>query len=137
MSAETTVGMQLALRSASRNFQRALLVALAIGVSGLVGLSLAGHFVAGVLLCVGLGLGAVNSRLVQRSLVAFVSAGDPNKGKLMVGVLRRLVIVSAVAFAIAFLYRPEGWVVLLGLALFQVLVMGSVFGGLFKEVRRA
>ncbi|MGH8867287.1 MAG: ATP synthase subunit I [Actinomycetes bacterium] len=137
MSAETPEGMQVALRSAARNFQRALVAAAVLGVLGFIGLAVAGHAVAGVLLCVGLGLGGVNSRMVQRSLGEFIKQGDPNKRKLMLGVLRRLMLVSAVALGIAFLYQPDGWVVLVGLAVFQVIVMGSVFGGLYKEVRRA
>ena len=51
--------------------------------------------------------------------------------------LRRLVlIVSLVAFAIALIYPPHGWVVFVGLAIFQMLIMGTVFGGLIREVRR-
>lgn len=140
MTADTSPGLQQALADAARNYHRALVAAVGIGVAGLLVTALAGNYVAGVLLCVGLALGAVNSSLVQRSLVAFVAKGDPDhpdKRGLMLGVLRRLTLVSAVAFVVAYVYRPTGWVVLLGLALFQLLVMGTVFGGLFREVRRA
>lgn len=137
MSTDAQAGMQQALGTAVRRLRRALVAALVIGVAGLVGLTLAGEFVAGVMLCVGLGLGAANTRLVQRSLSAFAGQNEPKKSTLMFSVLRRLTVITAVALAIAFVYQPDGWTVLLGLALFQLVVMGSVFGGLFKEVRRA
>ena len=44
---------------------------------------------------------------------------------------------GAIAFAIAIVYQPNGWVVFVGLAAFQLLVMSTVFGGLIREVRRA
>lgn len=137
MSVDTSAGMQAALLVAARNYRRALIIAVGLGVASLLALSLLGQFVAGVLICIGLGLGAFNSKLVQRALVGFVGDDTPSKRKLMLGVLRRLLIVSVIAFGIALLYRPVGWVVLLGLAVFQILVMGSVFGGLLREVRRA
>lgn len=137
MTDNTPIGMETALLAAARNYRRAVVVAIGLGGVGLVVSAVTGQFVAGVLFCVGLVLGAVNGRLVQRSLASFVEAGDPNKRKLMLGVLRRLLLISAIAFAIAVVYQPIGWVVLLGLAVFQILVMGTVFGGLYREVRRA
>ena len=81
-------------------------------------------------------LGVVNMQLVQRSLASSIEAGEPNRKALTMSMLRRLVVVSAIAFAIALIYQPYGWVVFVGLAAFQLLIMSTVFGGLIREVRR-
>ena len=64
-------------------------------------------------------------------------SGEPDRKGLTMSMLRRLVVVSAIAFAIALIYQPHGWVVFVGLAAFQLLIMSTVFGGLIREVRRA
>jgi hypothetical protein len=133
---DNPVGVHLALRSAARNYRRALLIAVTLGAVSLIALTIVGQYLAGILLCVGLGLGAYNSKLVQRSIARFTASGNAGRKALMVSVFRRLALVSVVAFAIAYLYRPVGWVVLVGLALFQMLMLGTVFGRLFQEVRR-
>jgi len=89
------------------------------------------------MICIGLGLGIVNSLLVQRSLATAIIAGDPNKRGLAMGVLKRLSVTSLVAFVIALVYQPYGWLVFLGLAVFQMLIMATVFSGLVREVRRS
>jgi len=51
------------------------------------------------------------------------------------GSLGRLGMVSAVALLIAFLARPNGWVLLLGLAGYQILALLSQLAGAMKEAR--
>jgi hypothetical protein len=129
-------GTRQALEQAASKYNKALLIAAVGGVVALVVLAIFGYADAGVLLCVGLGLGVVNSMLVQRSLATSIERGEPDRKGLTLGMLKRLVIVSAVAFAIAIFYPPHGWFVFLGLATFQMLVMTMVFGSLVREVRR-
>lgn len=131
------IDYKLALRSAARNYNRTLVMAAVLGVVGFAVLTLTGSFAAGVLFVVGLGLGVVNSQLVQRSLVAAVTTGDTDRKAIGLGVLKRLSLVTAIAVVIAFAYEPDGWVVFVGLTAFQMLIMITVFGGLARQVRRA
>jgi hypothetical protein len=137
VSGDTSTDSRDALKAAARKYNYALVIAAVGGLVSLIVLTVAGHFDAGVLFCVGLALGVVNMQLVQRSLASSVAAGEPNRKALTMSMLRRLVVVSAIAFAIALIYQPNGWVVFVGLAAFQLLIMSTVFGGLIREVRRA
>lgn len=137
MTGDTSTDSRDALRAAARKYNYALIIAAVGGLVSLIVLAVAGLFDAGVLVCVGIALGVVNMQLVQRSLASSVAAGEPNRKALTMSMLRRLVVVSAIAFAIALVYQPHGWVVFVGLAAFQLLIMSTVFGGLIREVRRA
>ena len=137
MTDDDAVSVKLALRAAARNYNRLLVIAAGLGIVSLLVLAVAGKWVAGVMICMGLGLGIVNSLLVQRSLATAIIAGDPNKRGLALGVLKRLSVTSLVAFVIALVYQPYGWLVFLGLAVFQMLIMATVFSGLVREVRRS
>lgn len=136
MSERADTGARAALNAAARKYNYALAITAAAGLASVVIFGIAGHIDIGILFCVGLSLGVVNSQLVQRSLASSVEAGDPNRKALTFSMLRRLVVVSIVAFAIALIYPPHGWVVFVGLAGFQLLIMGTVFAGLIREVRR-
>jgi hypothetical protein len=129
------IDYQLALRSAARNYNKSLVIAAVMGVVGLVALGLAVGLDAGILFCVGLGLGVVNSQLVQRSLVRAVTDGKSDRRSVTLGVLRRLALITAIAVAIAVLYKPDGWVVFIGLMVFQMVTLGTVLAGLTKQVR--
>jgi hypothetical protein len=137
VTGDTSTDSRDALRAAARKYNYALIIAAVGGLVSLIVLAVAGLFDAGVLVCVGIALGVVNMQLVQRSLASSVAAGEPNRKALTMSMLRRLVVVSAIAFAIALIYQPHGWVVFVGLAAFQLLIMSTVFGGLIREVRRA
>jgi hypothetical protein len=136
MSERAEAGAREALNAAARKYNFALAIAAAGGLGSIVAFAIAGNVDIGILFSVGLGLGVVNSHLVQRSLASSVSAGDPNRKALTFSMLRRLIVMSIIAFAIAIAYQPHGWVVFVGLASFQLLIMSTVFGGLIREVRR-
>jgi hypothetical protein len=136
MSEQAETGAREALNAAARKYNFALAIAAAAGLASIVAFGIAGSIDIGFLFCVGLGLGVVNSQLVQRSLASSVEAGDPNRKALTFSMLRRLIVVSIIAFAIAIVYQPHGWVVFVGLAGFQLLIMSTVFAGLIREVRR-
>ena len=137
MSGDTSTDSRDALKAAARKYNYALIITAVGGLVSLIVLTILGLFDAGVLLCVGLALGVVNMQMVQRSLASSLDAGEPNRKALTMSMLRRLVVVSAIAFAIAIIYQPHGWVVFVGLAAFQLLIMSTVFGGLIREVRRS
>jgi hypothetical protein len=120
-----------------RGYYRTLWAAAAVGVVAVVVGALVGHAVAGVLLVVGLGLGAWNTRMVQNSLARFATGNVSNvRRQLAMSVLRRLALVSAIAIGIAVLYRPDGWTVLAGLAFFQALVIGGATRPLLREIQK-
>jgi hypothetical protein len=132
---EKEIDYKLALRSAARNYNRSLLVSAILGVVGLVVLSLTVSLDAGILFCVGLGLGVLNSQLVQRSLVRAVTDGRSDRKTISFGVLRRLSLITVLAVGIAVLYRPEGLLVFIGLMVFQMISLATVLAGLARQVR--
>lgn len=118
------------------NRRRSVVIALPLAVVALVLLSVLGHPVAGVLFFVGLALGALNTWLVQRSVVRYASssAGDA-KRRFVGGVFGRLALISVVALGLCLLFLPDGLAVLAGLAVFQILMLASASMPLIRELR--
>jgi hypothetical protein len=131
------IDYRLALRSAARNYSKSLVLSAAIAVVGLVGLWITVSIDAGILFCVGIGLGVLNSQLVQRSLVRAVTDGRTDRKAISFGVLKRLSLITLLAVGIAVLYRPIGLLVFIGLMVFQMLSLATVLGGLARQVRRS
>jgi ATP synthase I chain len=130
------IDYRLALRSAARNYNKSLVLSAVLAVVGLVALWITISLDAGILFCVGLGLGVLNSQLVQRSLVRAVTEGRADRKSISFGVLRRLSLITVLAVGIALLYRPTGLLVFVGLMIFQMLSLVTVLGGLARQVRR-
>lgn len=99
-----------------------------------IGLSV-GHVAIAALLSVGVALGAVNGLLVEQNTAKMVPGEDPDRRAVIKGSLSRLGIVSFIGFFIAFLARPNGWVLLIGLAGYQILSLLSQLGAAMKEAR--
>ena len=129
------INYQMALRSASHNYYRSLVITAAIGVVGLVVVGLAVSLTAGVCFVAGLGLGVLNSQMVQRSLVRAVTDGTADKKAISFGVLKRLALITVLAAGIAYFYRPDGLMVFVGLMIFQMLTVATVLGGLARQVK--
>jgi hypothetical protein len=105
-----------------------VVVALAIGAS-------VGHTQIALLLGVGVVLGTVNGLLVEQATAKMLPSDDPDRKAIVKSSLGRLGLVSGVALLIAFLTRPNGWVLLLGLAGYQLLALLSQLGAAMKEAR--
>ena len=121
---------------AAGNLRRSVIVAACVGVVGLVGCALAGHLAMGLFVLLGLALGALNTLLVQRSVVRFAASGAANrKRRFTMSVLGRLAGITVVALICAFLARPDGLGVIAGLALFQLIMLGGASVPLLKELR--
>lgn len=105
-----------------------VIVALAIGGS-------LGHFQIGALVAIGVVLGTVNGLLVEQATAKMQPTEDPDRKAVVKSSLGRLGLVSGVALLIAFLARPNGWVLLLGLAGYQILALLSQLGAAMKEAR--
>lgn len=123
---------------AAANHRRSMIVAVPLGLVALVILAVLGHPLAGVFLLVGLGLGAVNTHLVQRSVANFAGSVAPDRKKKFVGgVFVRLGFITLIALVLVLLVQPDGLGVLGGLALFQLLMVGAASLPVVKELRKA
>jgi hypothetical protein len=131
------IDYRLALRSAARNYSKSLVLSAVIAVLGFVVLWITVSLDAGILFCVGIGLGVLNSQLVQRSLVRAVTDGRTDRKAISFGVLKRLSLITLLAVGIAVLYQPTGLLVFIGLMVFQMLSLATVLGGLARQVRRS
>jgi len=123
---------------AAANLRRCVIISVPLGIVA-TGLSaLIGHPLAGLLVCVGLALGAGNTYLVQRSVMKYAVAGGANGRRRFVGgVFARLVVLSAAAVGICLPLLPDGLGVLGGLAAFQVLMLAGASMPLIRELRQA
>ncbi|MBA3523046.1 MAG: ATP synthase subunit I [Geodermatophilaceae bacterium] len=121
---------------ADGNFRRAVVAACVLGVIALVVGALVGELPAVAFACVGMGLGMVNSRLVQLSVVRFAEQSSTRPKRQFVGsVVSRLALITAVALALALLFRPDGIGVIVGLAIFQLLMIVVASIPMIKEMK--
>ncbi len=108
----------------------AVLTVVAIGLS-----AWAGHPLFGLFFGIGLLLGFLNAVLVQRSVASITAEANPIKRKMAVNSATRLLVITTVGLAIAFVFRPLGLGVVFGLAVFQiVLVLGTALP-VWKKIR--
>lgn len=117
--------------------RRAVPIAACLGAASFVVLVPMGHPLAGAFFCGGLGLGLVNTALVQRSAARFAASGDPDKRRFALSVLARLALITALAVGLALLLRPDGLAVFAGLAACQLLMIFMASVPLVKELRQS
>lgn len=108
-----------------------VLAALAIGLA-----AWAGAVMFGVFLAIGLALGLLNALLVKWSVASITAKEHPLKSRMALNSATRLVIITAAALVIAFVFRPYGFGVLFGLALFQVLLVLSTVFPVWMKLRK-
>lgn len=121
--------------SAAANLRRAVVVSSALGVVALVVLTLSGHPWLALFGCVGLGLGAVNNRLLQRSVLRYGMDETVTQKRFRHGVMGRLGAVTLIAVACALLVRPDGLAVFVGLAVFHVIMLVGAALPVFRSLR--
>jgi hypothetical protein len=95
---------------------RLLVLPVALGVVAIVLSAALGHVLIGLLITVGLALGALNGLLAERAL-------------------SRLGIITVIALVIVVAARPDGWTVLVGLAVYQLISLAAALGVAKKEAR--
>lgn len=125
-----------ALSGVTRGYRRVLIVAAVIGVIGLIVASLLGHYIAGLTLCIGIGLGFINTRVTINAAARFSTTKDRSKRPIIFSSLQRLGLITAVALLTAYALRPDGLAILAGLAIFQLVLLGNTSSSLFRELRR-
>jgi hypothetical protein len=120
---------------AKGNLRRSIILASCLGVAAVLVTGLFGHVLIGVFACVGLGLGALNSYMVQRAVVRYAASEASNKkGRFTRSVLGRLALITALALGTAFLVRPDGVGIFVGLAFFQLLMIGGSSVTVYKQL---
>ncbi|HLW44928.1 MAG TPA: hypothetical protein VKR78_01845, partial [Acidimicrobiales bacterium] len=107
--------------------RRTMLGALIVGVLGLVVLLLFSETWAALGLCIGIGLGIGNFRLILRSVVKVGKRVEGNKRRpLAINTLGRLMVMTVIALVLAWVKPPLGLGIIGGLALFQFLLLANV-----------
>ena len=123
---------------AAANLRRSSMLAAIIGGAALLATSLLGHPLMGVFVLVGLALGAANTLAVQRSVLKFAaSEAKDKKRRFTMGVLGRLGVITLAALACVLITRPDGLGSIVGLALFQLVMLGGATVPLIKELRQS
>jgi hypothetical protein len=122
-------------RVTRQTFRRSLFAAVVLAVLAVAVMIPMGLGLYALFLCVGIGLGALNSGLVVQSVARFARA-RPSKVRFSGSVLGRLALITVLAFGCALLFRPAGIAVFGGLALFQFLAVASSMLPLIKEIRQ-
>jgi hypothetical protein len=123
----------------ARGYRVALILAFLLGAAALVACALAGYALAGMFICVGLGLGGWNSRRLWTDTEKLVDGsqtpGEKWRGPAATASAKRLGLITLIAFLVAIAYRPVGWTVFIGLLVFQVVLMAALAKPLSRVVR--
>ena len=113
--------------------RRTVAASLLVGIIGLVAALSFGHLWFGVGGCIGLALGTVNYRLAGVSVDKVAATGTDNpKRPLATNTLGRLGIVTVIALGLTFVNKGLGFGVLIGLAVFQFLLIFNVARSMAK-----
>ena len=107
-----------------RTYQRAGVIAAIAGITTLVALAVTGRADLGLLICMGLGLGAANTALTHIAALRYLRGRTPDRPRFVRGTLARFTAVAVIAAAFAVLAWPSGLGVLGGLVAFQFLLFG-------------
>ncbi|MEX0580030.1 MAG: ATP synthase subunit I [Mycobacterium sp.] len=108
----------------------AILAAAAIAIA-----AVAGHAMVGVFFGLGLGLGLLNAVLVHRSVASITADAHPVKRKMAVNSATRLLIITTIGLAVAFVFRPPGLGVVFGLAAFQIVLVITTALPVWRKLR--
>lgn len=122
--------------SAAANLRRSTIIGGGLGVVAIVVASFQGHPLMGVFGLVGVALGALNNRMLQKSVIAYAAvAGVVTKARFRHGVMGRLGGITLLAVGIGLLARPDGLGVFAGLAVFQILMLVGAAVPVFRSLR--
>lgn len=114
---------------------RLLAICSCLTVLATVTAGLLGHLMFGVFFGIGLILGLLNALLVQRAVEAITAGDHPLKKKMALNSATRLLVITVIAMALAFVFRPSGLGVMFGLALFQALLVVTTALPVLQKLR--
>jgi hypothetical protein len=121
--------------SAAANLRRSAILGGALGIVAIIVLTLQGHPLMGVFGFLGIGLGALNNRMLQQSVLRYASTPEIGKKQFRRGVMARLALITLIAIALGFFIRPDGLGVFVGLAVFQILMLIGAAVPVFRSLR--
>jgi ATP synthase I chain len=121
--------------SAAANLRRSVVISAVLGVGAIVVLSVMGHPLMGIFGCLGLALGAVNNRMLQKSVIRFATHAEVGKKQFRRGVMGRLSFITLLAIVLGVFVRPDGLGVFVGLAAFQILMLIGASVPVFRSLR--
>lgn len=116
---------------------RLLVICITLTVAAVVAARQLGQPTLGVFFGLGLALGLANALLVRRSVQSITAQAHPLKSKMALNSATRLLIITVIGLGIAYLFRPQGLGVLIGLALFEVLLVTSTALPVLNTLRGA
>lgn len=133
----TTPAQDAPLVFPSVAFRPVRLLVICVALTGLATIvsALLGHPLFGAFFGIGLGLGLINALLVRRAVFSITAHDHPLKKKMALNSATRVLAISVIGLVIAFIFRPLGLGVLLGLALFQVILVLSTSLPVLKKLR--
>ncbi len=115
---------------------RLLVVCVALTGVALLAAGFTGHILFGAFFGLGLGLGLINALLVRRAVESITAEEHPLKKKMAVNSATRLLAITAIALAVAFVFKSSGGIaVLFGLAVFQALLVMSTSIPVLRQIR--
>ncbi len=116
--------------------RKALWVALVLVVAGFWVLGQLDRWALGTSLAIGVLLGVVNHVATELWLLRVITAGDqPTRKQMITATLVRLGLLTVVALGIAIAFWPDGFGVLLGLAVYRLISLLMTSLTLLKELR--
>lgn len=120
--------------TATANLRRATVISAGLAVIAIVATSIAGHPLMGIFAALGLALGAVNNRMLQKSVI-MRGTGVYTRKRFNGGVFGRLGLVTLVSFGTALLIRPDGLATVAGVAVFHALMLVGAATPVFRSLR--
>lgn len=115
---------------------RLLIVCAALTAVAVTAAAFAGTPLFGVFFGLGLGLGLLNAVLVKRAVESITAEEHPLKKKMALNSASRLLVITAVALTVAYVFRHNGGLgVVFGLAVFQALLVMSTSIPVMKKIR--
>ena len=95
-----------------------------------------GHLTMGLLAAGGVALGAINGLLMERATTKLTPEAGQTRQVIVKASLGRLGIITLVALALAVLFQPDGWVLLVALACYQLLTLLATLSAAAREARQ-
>lgn len=114
---------------------RVLVLPAAVGLVAVLISAFVGHLDIGLLVATGVALGAANGLLMEQATAKLTPQANQTRKVIVKSSLGRLGLVTGIALLIAFLAQPNGWVLLLGLACYQLLALLATIGAAAREAR--
>lgn len=115
--------------------RRSAIAAAVVGVAAAVVLVLMGQAMWAVFVLIGLALGVGNLVMVQRAASMYAARAGTGKKGFAIGAFGRLAIISVIGVGCAFMFRPAGIGVIVGVAVFQFIAAIVAALPITREVR--